>query len=143
MDAQAAPPNDRAAEELRASVEEFAAGGYSVDQVIQAVCDCGNETFLLLFDDEVGVAARVCTECETEAGIADSDDHFDDVEAVEQAQCTCGNDVFTVATGFALDALGEVRWISVGLRCTQDAVAGVYVDWRINYAPTQHLLRNA
>ena len=130
---------DRAFEELRASVEEFRAGGYPVDRVIAAVCECGNDTFALVLHDGVGIAARICTRCEAEAGIADSDDHFDDVDDVEQAECPCGNDVFTVATGFALDAAGEVRWVSVGLRCTEDGVAGVYVDWRIDYLPTAHL----
>ncbi len=135
--------NDPAFEELRASIEEFAAGGRPVDRVIEAVCGCGNRRFLLVFDDEVGVAVRICTECETEAEIADSGEHFDDVDEVEQARCSCGNEEFTAATGFALDAQGEVRWVSVGLRCTHDGLAGVYVDWKIDYLPSQHLLGNA
>lgn len=143
MDAEPTASRDRAFDELRASIEEFTAGGYPVDQVITAVCVCGNGTFRLVFDDEVGVAARVCAECEGEAAIADSDEHFDDVEAVEQAHCTCGNDVFTAATGFALTAHGEVRWVSVGLRCPRDGIAGVYVDWEVDYEPTAHLVNNA
>ena len=143
MDARCAAANDPAVVELRRSIEGFAAGGYQVDRVTPAVCACGNDLFLLVFDDEIGVAARVCTGCEAEVGIPDSEEHFDDVEAVQQAQCSCGNDVFTVATGFALDQRDEVRWVSVGLRCTRDGIAGVYVDWKVDYAPTEHLLANA
>ncbi|MGW9111909.1 hypothetical protein [Microbacterium sp. NPDC055683] len=142
MDARPVASSDLAFDHLRRSIEEFAAGGYPVDRVIPALCECGNRTFLLVLDDEVGAAARVCTQCEAEVGIADSDEHFDDVETVEQARCSCGNDVFTVATGFALDSGGHVRWVSVGLRCTRDGIAGVYVDWKVDYAPTDHLLAN-
>lgn len=129
--------------ELRAAIEDYAAGGYAVDRVVFAECGCGNETFLVVFDDSVGVAARICAACEAEAGIADSDEHFDDVDEVEQATCTCGNEIFRVATGFALDGAGEVRWVSVGLRCTVDGVAGVYADWKIDYLPSAHLLTSA
>lgn len=127
-------------DELRRSIEEFSAGGYPVDSVACSVCTCGNETFAVVLDDEVGVAATICAVCEEEAALADSDDHFDDVDEVRQAECTCGNDEFRAAVGFALDHDGEVRWVSVGLRCTADGVAGVYVDWKIDYRPTAHLL---
>lgn len=129
--------------ELRASIEQYAAGGRAVDRIVVATCPCGGERFGLVFDDAVGVAARICVACESEVGIADSDEHFDDVDEVEQAACTCGNDEFRVATGFALDGSGEVRWVSVGLRCTRDGVAGVYVDWKIDYLPSAHLLEQA
>lgn len=126
--------------ELRRSIEEFAAGGYPVDRVAFSACTCGNETFAVVFDDEVGVAATVCAACEAETALADSDEHVDDVDEVGQAECSCGNEEFRVAVGFALDRDEEVRWVSVGLRCTRDGVAGVYVDWKIDYRPTAHLL---
>lgn len=129
--------------QLRRGIEEYAAGGRTVDEIVVARCPCGSETFTLVFDDEVGVAARICTECEAEYGIADSEEHLDDVDEVEPAICTCGNDEFRAATGFALDESGEVRWVSVGLRCTRDGVAGVYVDWKIDYLPSRHLLERA
>ncbi|MDY0828764.1 hypothetical protein SK224_06440 [Microbacterium sp. BG28] len=133
----------RERDELRRSIEEFSAGGYTVDRVGFSVCACGNETFAVVLDDEVAVAATICAVCEEEAALADSDDHFDDVEEVQQAECSCGNSEFRVASGFALDPDGEVRWVSVGLRCTADGVAGVYVDWKIDYRPTSHLLAQA
>ena len=135
--------SEPAFDELRLSMEEYAAGGYAVERVIPAVCPCGNDTFLLLFDDEVGVAARVCTRCEAEAAIADSDEHFDDVEEIERAQCFCGGEVFTLATGFAFTVAGDVRWVSVGARCVEDGTAGVYTDWKIDYVPADHLLDQA
>jgi NaMN:DMB phosphoribosyltransferase len=132
-----------ASDQLHTAIRDYAAGGYPVSLVIDSVCDCGSQIFELVFDDDAGVAARICTECESELGLADSEEHFDDADEVQQAECTCGNTTFTVATGFALDADGEVRWVSVGLRCTRDAVAGVYVDWKIDYLPSAHLLAQA
>lgn len=127
---------------LRAAIEDFEAGGCRVDRVVVSICECGSETFAVVFDDEVGVAARICVACGDEAGLADSDEHLDDVESVVQAECRCGNAEFRVAVGYALTA-GEVRWASIGLRCTRDGLAGVYVDWKIDYQPTAHLLRGA
>jgi hypothetical protein len=129
--------------ELQAAVTDFAAGGYPVNRIVDSVCSCGNTTFALVFNDDDGVAARICAACELELGIADSDERFDDVDEVQQAECSCGNDTFHVATGFALDTDGEVRWVSVGLLCTSDGVAGVYVDWKIDYRPSTHLFANA
>ncbi|SPL94568.1 unnamed protein product [[Actinomadura] parvosata subsp. kistnae] len=45
--------------------------------------------------------------------------------------------------GFALRGDGEVRWVSVGLRCLRDGSLGVYADWKIDYSPTAHLLEPA
>lgn len=134
-------------DQLRKSVEDFSAGGYAVDLVVPAVCDCGSEEFFVVFNDEEGVAARICASCEDEAGIADSDEHFDDMDEVQQAQCHCGGEVFRVATGFAFRADEaadrEVRWVSVGLRCIVDGVAGIYTDWKIDYSPSAYLIEKA
>jgi hypothetical protein len=45
-----------------------------------------------------------------------------------------------VAAGFSLHDDGEVRWISIGLRCLTDNTLGVYADWKINYGPSGRLL---
>jgi hypothetical protein len=54
--------------------------------------------------------------------------------------CLCGGERFDVAVGFALRKDGEVRWVSVALRCTADGVLGVYADWKIDYSPSGHLM---
>ena len=45
--------------------------------------------------------------------------------------------------GYALLDDGEVRWISVGLRCLKDDTLGVHADTKIDYSPSHHLLRQA
>lgn len=69
----------------------------------------------------------------------DSADFLDDAE-VEAAACPCGHEQFDVAVGYALFDDGEVRWVSVGLRCQRDGLLGVYADWKIDYSPSRHLL---
>jgi hypothetical protein len=44
-----------------------------------------------------------------------------------------------VAVGFALRDDGSVKWVYSGLRCVTDGTLGVYGDWKIDYAPTEHL----
>ena len=38
---------------------------------------------------------------------------------------------------------GEIRWVSVGLRCGSDGLLGVYTDWKIDYSPSRQLLEGA
>lgn len=121
-------------------LREFRPGGYLVVRVKEVIClRCEGRAFTVLADDEEGCAQACCVACGERAFIADSADYWPDAEP-EECACPCGGEVFQAATGFALRADGEVRWISVGLRCTQDGTMGVYADWKIDYGPTDHLL---
>ncbi|MFD8377747.1 hypothetical protein ACFV2X_04055 [Streptomyces sp. NPDC059679] len=55
----------------------------------------------------------------------------------------CGGERFEAAVAFSLGGDGAVRWVTVGLRCVDDGVSGIYIDWKIGYGPTDHLLRMA
>lgn len=81
----------------------------------------------------------------------DSADYADDASP-EECACPCGGEEFELAVGFAMaevaDAEGspigrEVNWVSIGARCVRDGTLGVYADWRIGYAPTDHLFNGA
>ena len=65
---------------------------------------------------------------------ADSAEFWDEADPGECA-CPYGGDTFAVAVGFSLRDGGDVRWISIGLRCLTDNTLGVYADWKINYGP--------
>lgn len=82
-----------------------------------------------------------CVTCGNHAFIADSADYWDDAEP-DEIVCPYGGQAFELAIGFALRADGEVRWISVGSRCIQDGTLGICADWKIDYAPTAHLLND-
>ncbi|WP_187976153.1 hypothetical protein [Mycetocola sp. JXN-3] len=129
-------------EQLHDSIRDYEAGDFPVDRIIDCVCTCGNEVFALGYDDEQGVAVRLCSKCDTEVALLDSADLLDradsDIE-LDAAECTCDGTDFTVAVGFAIQG-EDVRWVSVGLRCEDCAIAGVYTDWAIDYSPSLHLL---
>ena len=127
------------AADLEAYLVDFRAGGYPVQRVIHACCTgCGGSAFGVLVDDEQGYVERRCTSCATRFVMLDSADVDDEAEP-DDAACPCGNETFQVAVGFAAVADGEVRWVSIGLRCLRDGILGVYTDWKIDYAPTTHL----
>ncbi|MFI6231031.1 hypothetical protein ACIBCR_27410 [Micromonospora echinospora] len=141
MSVRVADRSDRDdSEALATYVREYRAGGYPVHHVVDVVCrHCDGRTFRVAVDDEEGCALVLCLGCEADTALADSDDHLDDAELAECA-CPCGAETFAVAVGYALTGGGEVRWVSVGLRCLADGTLGVYTDWKIDYAPTAHLL---
>ncbi|MBB5873383.1 hypothetical protein F4553_006817 [Allocatelliglobosispora scoriae] len=122
-------------------LRDYQAGGYPVAEVVHAACaDCGGTVFAVLLDDEAGFVERWCTSCEAD-GVAmlDSAEYAEEAEPGE-ATCPCGGEYFEVAVGFSRNADGDIRWVSVGLRCVADGLAGVYIDWKIDYLPAEHLL---
>ncbi|MFC5004357.1 hypothetical protein ACFPIJ_41840 [Dactylosporangium cerinum] len=129
--------------ELDAYLRSYRAGGYDVDRVERSVCgNCGGTEFRLWVDDEVGYAARRCEACEDEFDLLDSADTADEQDG-DEAGCPCGGETFEIAVGYALRADGDVRWVSVGMRCRTDGRCGVYTDWKIDYSPTAHLFDSA
>ena len=129
--------------DLAGYLREYAAGGYPVVDVTESVCTpCGGRRFRVLADDEEGCVRRTCVACGEATFVADSADAAGDA-ALEECECPCGGDEFAVAVGFARLADGEVRWVSVGLRCLTDGTLGVYADWKIDYQPSAHLLTMA
>ena len=100
---------------------------------------CDDSGFGVVLDDEVGAAVRRCLECGGETPMLDSADVLAEAD-LGDAACPCGGEAFDVAVGFALLPDGEVRWVSLGLRCRADGRPGVYADWKIDYAPSRHLL---
>jgi hypothetical protein len=124
-------------------IREFQAEGYPVDQVVESVCGhCNGRAFRVLVDDTEGCAQRTCVGCGTAAFIADSAETWEEADPGE-CECPCGGGEFAVAVGFSLRDDGEVRWISIGLRCLTDNTLGVCADWKISYGPSRHLLSQA
>lgn len=129
--------------DLAEYLRDFAAGGYAVDDVAESVCaSCGGRRFRVHADDEAGCVRRTCVDCAAEAFVADSADAVEDA-TLEECECPCGAGEFAVAVGFARLRDGEVRWVSIGLRCLADGTLGVYADWKIDYGPSTHLLAMA
>ena len=72
----------------------------------------------------------------------DSASYEDDAEPRE-CSCPCGCESFELAVRYALRADDEVRWVSIGCRCTSCGILGCYADWKIDYGPTDSLFSSA
>ncbi|HEY7484040.1 MAG TPA: hypothetical protein VH912_06210 [Streptosporangiaceae bacterium] len=128
------------AADLAEYLREFEAGGYRVGRVVEAVCaGCTSTVFRLRVDATEGCAERTCAECGKTALMLDSEDYWDGAEP-EPVVCPCGGDRHELAVAFSMRANGDVRWVSVGQRCTRDGVLGCPADWKIDYAPSGDLL---
>jgi hypothetical protein len=116
------------------------AGGYKVDDVVRAACSsCSHdEGFRVRFDADEEFAERTCAACGTQTVLLDGAEIVDDVTP-QTLRCPCGGQTFDVAVGFARRD-GEVRWVSVGIRCREEGTLGSPVDWKIDYSPSAHLL---
>ncbi|MEV5479206.1 hypothetical protein AB0L66_43910 [Streptomyces sp. NPDC052207] len=134
--------DDQVGEGVSAELAVFlgnAADGRPV-KIVASVCGgCGGRVFFVLVDDVEGGAERVCGGCGGRVFIADSEEFWEDADPGE-ACCPCGSEEFEIAVAFSLADDGSVRWVTVGLRCRKDGAVGVYADWKIDYAPTDHLL---
>jgi hypothetical protein len=126
-------------DDLREYLVEYTAESYPAGPIAQSSCTCGAHAFAVRFDPDEGCAQRRCHACGEEAFIADSEELWDDADPVE-AQCPCGAEAFELGVAFSLRDDGDVRWITVGGRCVACGVLGAYVDWKIDYSPTDHLL---
>ena len=133
---------DQVGDGVSVGLAEFLRGAVDSRPVKIVPCecsDCGGRVFFVLLDDDQGAAERECADCGGRAFIADSEEFWPDADP-GAAACPCGGEEFEAAVAFSMGDDGSVRWITVGLRCQQDQAVGVYVDWKIDYGPTDHLL---
>lgn len=126
-------------DDLAAYIRRYEAGGYPVTTVVESRCGaCDGRAFRVELDEEEA-CRRVCLACDATAFIGDGAEYWQE-DAYDSCACPCGGEEFAVAVGFALFDDGEVRWVSVGLRCLADNTVGVYADTKIDYLPSRHLL---
>jgi hypothetical protein len=118
----------------------YAADGYPADQIVQSICSCRHARFQVEGDRDEGCARRICATCGTRAFIADSGEYWDDAEPVKLACQGCRGRIFELGVAFSKRENGDVRWITTGQRCVGCGVLGSFIDWKIDYSPTDHLL---
>lgn len=101
-----------------------------IEHFADAICVCGNATFVLLLDNEEGAAKRVCLACQDEHFIGDSEDYLEEAE-LEGCECPCGADEFQITAGVALyQNSDDVRWFYLGCRCLACELVACYGDWK-------------
>lgn len=123
----------------------YEAEGYPVDVTRICICGCGSERFDLEADRVEGVARRACRDCGSGHYLCDSEEYWDDAEPEKWACAECGCEVCNLGVGFSLYAASDeepkdIRWISVGQRCTTCGVLGSFVDWKVGYGGSGALI---
>lgn len=132
-------------EKLQSQIIEFSENNeYVASQFATAKCQgCGGDVFKLLMNEDEGVAARICVQCDSEHGIADSDEYFDNVEEIYEVVCTCDGEKFRVMAGVSLyEGTEDVRWLYIGCECVDCGLSGVYGDWKNEFHGYKQLLDN-
>jgi hypothetical protein len=125
----------------------YQAEGYAIDATRLCQCRCGSVVFSLQADPDEGCAQRTCSACGVKHFICDSAEYWDQADPSQWACAECGNQECNLAVGFSLyapeDQRRDVRWISVGNRCTKCGTLGSFVDWKVGYGPSNQLLDQA
>lgn len=84
-----------------------------------------------------------CTSCGTKKILLDCDDVWEDAKP-RLRKCrickTCKS--YHVRVGFIRRENGSVKWVYIGNRCTNCGTLGSFLDWKIDYEPTDEMEQN-
>ena len=122
----------------------YKAEGYEVHATRLCKCRCGSTAFELEADQEEGCAQRTCAVCRIKHLVCDSANYWEDAQPQSWTctECQCKT------VGFSLHEKEkgqqpDVRWVSVGQRCTNCGTLGSFVNWKVGYGPSYQLLDQA
>ncbi len=104
---------------------------------------CGNDSFNMRVDQREGAVQVVCTKCGTKKILLDCDEVWKDAKPRLRTCPVCKTcKSFHVRVGFIRRENGSVKWVYIGNRCTNCGTLGSYLDWKINYEPTDEMEQN-
>lgn len=105
-------------------------------------CGCGGDTFTIKLDRDESVILVKCEDCGAEKPIADSAEYRYNADP-EDFECPmCKSRLHNARVGFRRRKSGSVKWVYIGVRCTQCKALGSPLDWKIDYEPTDEMERN-
>lgn len=104
---------------------------------------CGKDTFELRVDQTEDAIEVECTECGTKKILLDCGDVWEDAKPKLRKCSVCKNcKSYNVRVGFQRRENGSVKWVYIGNRCTNCGTLGSYLDWKIDYEPTDEMEQN-
>jgi hypothetical protein len=126
----------------------FECEGYVINETRICKCSCGSTLSQLAADPNEACARRECQSCGAKNLICDSSEYWNEAKPTQWACSECGHHECNLGVGFSLyddqvDGRRDVRWISVGSRCSKCGFLGCFVDWKIGYGPSHQLLDQA
>ena len=104
---------------------------------------CGGDSFELRVDQNEGAIQVICTACGTKKILLDCGDIWVDAKPKRKKCSVCKTSKsFNVRVGFVRRENGSVKWVYIGNRCTECGTLGSYLDWKIDYEPTDEMEQN-
>ena len=104
---------------------------------------CGSDALELHIDyDEEAIQVK-CPKCGEKKILLDCQEIWENAKPKLRRCAVCKiSKKHNVRVGFVRRETGEVKWVYIGSRCTKCGVLASYLDWQINYGPTDEMERN-
>lgn len=104
---------------------------------------CGNDCFELRVDQIEDAIEVKCAKCGTKKILLDGNEVWKHTKPRLRKCSVCRIcKSFNVRLGFIRRENGSVKWVYIGNRCTGCGALGSYLDWRIDYEPTDEMEQN-
>lgn len=112
-------------------------------EVKHVVCHtCNENNFEVMVDQNEGAILIKCVKCKTEKILLDGEDVWENCEPIKGICPICYEKVYNICVGLERRQDGNVNWVYIGNRCTKCGVLGSFVDWKIDYEPTDEMENN-
>lgn len=113
-------------------------------EVKPVVCHgCGGDAFEVRCDANEGVIQVKCAACGAKRVLLDGEEYWEDARPRLQKCRVCKTGkTFNLRAGFLRRENGDVRWVYIGERCTACGTLGSFLDWKVNYGPTDQMEKN-
>lgn len=129
--------------DIKGFLEAYTEEEYPATEFRLAKCSCGSIDFSLEADDSEGCAKRACVKCGTDHFICDSEEYWEDAEPEKWKCVECKSKATNIGVGFSLyNDKKAIRWLYVGVRCSNCGVLGCFAGWKVGYEPSLQLMEN-
>ena len=103
---------------------------------------CGSEEFKVRVDQDEGAIQVTCASCGKKKILLDGEEYWEDCSPRAKKCPVCKKGLFNIRVGFDYRENGDVKWVYIGNRCTACGTLGSFVDWPVDYGPTNEMENN-
>ena len=112
-------------------------------EVKPVIChECNGDTFTIKVDQDEGAIEIKCEKCKSKKLLLDSEEIWDECNPKKGKCPVCKNQKYNLRVGFVRRENGDIKHVFIGNRCTKCETLSSYVDWHINYGPTDEMEKN-
>ena len=109
-------------------------------EVKPIICNnCGSDAFHLIVDQSEDAIQVKCPRCDYKKIILDCDDVWQNAKPRLRKCPECKAKEYNIKVGFVRRESGSVKWVYIGNRCSNCGLLGSYLDWKVDYEPTDEM----